>query len=72
VLAFDCPGVQTDADGERGRLADGVAARVQPAIQPGDQVAIRIFREPELSGEDNLKTMALVEACYRGGMMIDD
>jgi predicted dehydrogenase len=27
--------------------------------------ALEENREPEISGEDNLKTMALVEACYR-------
>ena len=27
--------------------------------------AVEENREPEISGKDNLKTMALVEACYR-------
>lgn len=50
LLAFAAPCSPLSAQGEQQSLNDTSQHAPQPRIRPGDQVALRIDREPEMSG----------------------
>ena len=47
------------------RKKSPLAASARPAPHTRNRKVSTLNREPEISGEDNLDTMALVDACYR-------